>query len=162
MWTEPHAPSSLPAEKGHCHSAEEVASLNELLDLSGRSEAGLPRPGRSMTVASSRHLNLKLFGDFLCVFVGFAFCWWFCLIGSFAYFSLAFTFGSQLLPPAKQPVQFQANTSAGVDLGTGLTPPGPREGTLTRRPGAWRPDPPRWAERAHKKQTSPGLTVFSS
>lgn len=67
------APSSLPAEKGHWHSAEEVASLNELLDLSGCSEAGLPRPGRSMTVASSRHLNLKLFGDFLCVFVGFAF-----------------------------------------------------------------------------------------
>ena len=40
---------------------------------SGCSEAGLPRPGRSMTLASSRHLNLKLFGDFLCVFVGFAF-----------------------------------------------------------------------------------------
>lgn len=74
MWTEPHAPSSLPAEKGHCHSAEEVASLNELVDLSGRSEAGLPRPGRSMTVASSRHLNLKLFGDFfVCV------CW-FCIL----------------------------------------------------------------------------------
>jgi hypothetical protein len=73
VWTEPLAPSSLPAEKGHCHSAEEVTSLNELLDLSGRSEAGLPRPGRSMTVAFSQHLNLKLFGDFLCVFVGFAF-----------------------------------------------------------------------------------------
>lgn len=54
---------------------------------------------QSMTRASSPHPKLKSFGGCL-LFVGFAFCWWFCLIGSFACFYLAFTLGSQLVPPA--------------------------------------------------------------
>lgn len=38
---------------------------------------------------------------FFVVFVGFAFCQLFCLIGSLACFYLPFTFGSQLLPPGQ-------------------------------------------------------------
>lgn len=94
-----HTPSSPPAGNIQFHSTEVGSSIPGKTSVPGWAqcpEAVVPCRGTNMTMAFSLLPNLRSFGNFS-LFVGFAFCWLFCLIGSFACFCLTFTFGSQLL-----------------------------------------------------------------
>lgn len=115
--------------------------------------------GRRMTMASSLHPNLKLFANFL-LLVGFAFCWLFCLIGSFASISLSHLAANPY--PQSNNLLGSRPTRGQVDLGTGLTLTGPRKEVHAKQLGAWHPGTPWWAERANRKWVSLCLAIFCS